>query len=107
MRSDLSLANGIATCLTLVIWAVYFAVPEPKAQMIMVPTTSPFLTWNSISEVLGDEPGYVALGDVTPESFAPAEMEMFFRASAKIAELDASADSNGGHDDSGPHTLTA
>ena len=87
LHSDVSLANGIATCLTLITWATYFAVPEPKAQMIMVPTTSPFLTWNRISEVLGDKPGYVALGNITPESFAPAEMEMMFRASAKMAEL--------------------
>ena len=92
MRSDLSLVNGIAACLTLVVWSVYFGLPEPKAQIIMVPTTSPFLTWNRISEVLGDRPGYVVLGNITPESFAPAEMEMLFRASAKMAELDSTAE---------------
>ncbi len=87
VHSDLSLANGIATCLTLLIWSVYFALPEKKQQIIMVPTTSPFLTWNRISEILGDKPGYVALGGISPEAFAPAEMEMMFRASAKMAEL--------------------
>ena len=88
MRADISLANGVATCLGLVIWSVYFALPEPKTRIIMVPTTSPFLAWNTISEVLGDEPGFVALANVTPESFAPAEMEMLFRASAKMADLE-------------------
>lgn len=87
VHSDLSLANGIAICLTLLIWSVYFALPEKKQQIIMVPTTSPFLTWNRISEILGDKPGFVALGGISPETFAPAEMEMMFRASAKIAEL--------------------
>lgn len=87
VHSDLSLANGIATCLTLLIWSLYFALPEKKQRIIMVPTTSPFLTWNRISEILGDKPGYVALGGVAPEAFAPAEMEMMFRASAKMAEL--------------------
>ena len=111
MRSDLSLANGVATCLTLLIWSAYFAFPEKKAQMILVPTTSPFLTWNSISEVLGDQPGYVAIGNITPESFAPAEMEMMFRASAKMAELAAGDQQNGSgadpEDDSATHSLIA
>lgn len=88
VHSDLSLANGIATCVTLLIWSTYFVLPEKKQQIIMVPTTSPFLTWNRISEVLGDKPGYVALGGISPEAFAPAEMEMMFRASAKMAALE-------------------
>lgn len=87
MNSDLSMANGVATCLTLLIWSVYFAMPERKQQIIMVPTTSPFLTWNRISEILGDKPGFVAVGGISPEAFSPAEMEMMFRASAKMAEL--------------------
>lgn len=108
MQSDLSLANGIATCLTLLTWAIYFVLPEPKQQIIMVPTTSPFLTWNRISEVLGDKPGYVAIGNITPESFAPAEMEMMFRASAKMAELEASsALSASVDDDSATQSLIA
>ena len=88
LRSHLSLTNGVATCLSLLIWTAYFALPEKKQHIVMVPTTSPFLTWNRISEVLGDKPGYVALGGVSPEAFAPAEMEMLFRASAKMAEVD-------------------
>ncbi len=111
LHSDVSLANGIATCLTLLIWAIYFALPEPKAQIIMVPTTSPFLTWNRISEALGDKPGFVALGNITPESFAPAEMEMLFRASAKMAELgtgeDARLTGSSLEGDPAPHTLIA
>ena len=34
---------------------------------------------------LGDEPGYVAVGAVSPEVFAPAELEVMRRASAKMS----------------------
>jgi len=76
--------NGLAICLTLVVWSVYFAYPEPKRKFILLPTTSPFLRWNQIAQVLGDEPGYVAVGAVSPEVFAPAELEMMQRASEKM-----------------------
>jgi hypothetical protein len=52
--------------------------------MIILPTTSPFLRWNQISLALGDDPGFVALGEVTPEMFAPAEVEVMRRASMKM-----------------------
>ena len=99
VHSVLSLANGIAICLTLLIWSAYFFFPEQKQRIVMVPTTSPFLTWNRISEALGDEPGFVAVGGVSPESFAPAEMEMMFRASAKMAALSTAEGQSGGADD--------
>ncbi len=98
VHSSLSLANGVATCLTFLTWSLYFAFPEKVQRIIMVPTTSPFLHWNEISEALGDEPGYVAIGGVSPEVFAPAEVEMMFRASAKMAEL--AAQDNEGEGDS-------
>jgi len=79
-----SVFNGFAICATLLIWAGYFAVPEPKRRMIVLPTTSPFLRWNQISLALGDEPGFVAIGSVTPDMFAPAEVEVMRRASAKM-----------------------
>ena len=85
--SALSIANGIATCLTFIIWSAYFAFPEKKQRMLLIPTTSPFLNWNQISEALGDEPGFVAIGGISPDVFAPAEVEMMFRASAKMAAL--------------------
>ena len=80
-----SIINGTAVLVAFSIWMTYFALPEPKRRMIVLPTTSPFLRWNQISQVLGDEPGFVALGELTPEMFAPAEVEIMLRASAKMS----------------------
>ncbi len=85
MDSSVNIVNGIAICLTLCVWSAYFAFPEPKRRFIVLPTTSPFLRWNQISMALGDEPGYVAVGAVSPEVFAPAELEVMRRASAKMS----------------------
>ena len=85
MMSMYALINSVAICATLAIWCIYFAIPEPARRMIILPTTSPFLRWNQISEVLGDEPGYVALGEVTLDMFAPAELEVMRRASDKMS----------------------
>ncbi len=79
-----NIVNGAAICLTLLIWSAYFAIPEPKRRMIILPTTSPFLRWNQISLALGDEPGFVAVGEITPDMFAPAEVEVMRRASVKM-----------------------
>lgn len=84
MNSTINVINGLAICLTLCIWSAYFAFPEPKRRFIVLPTTSPFLRWNQISMALGDEPGYVAIGGIPPEVFAPAEIEVMRRASAKM-----------------------
>src|ERR1700723_1334497 len=84
MYSSFSVVNGIAVILTLLTWSAYFAFPEPKRRIIVLPTTSPFLRWNQISMALGDEPGYVAVGGIPPELFAPAELEVMRRASAKM-----------------------
>ena len=79
--SPVSLISGVSGSITLLIWSAYFTIPEPKRRIIVLPTTSPFLRWNQISEVLGDEPGYVAIAGVPPEIFAPAEIEIMRRAS--------------------------
>src|SRR5438874_5323654 len=84
MYSTISLVNGLAVGLTLMMWSAYFAFPEPKRRIIVLPTTSPFLRWNQISMALGDDPGYVAVGGIPPELFAPAELEVMRRASAKM-----------------------
>ncbi len=84
MYSTISLINGLAVGLTLLMWSAYFAFPEPKRRIIVLPTTSPFLRWNQISMALGDDPGYVAVGGIPPELFAPAELEVMRRASAKM-----------------------
>lgn len=92
MQSTLDLVNGIAMCTSLSVWTVYFAIPEPKRRMILLPTTSPFLRWNQISMALGDDPGYVAVGGVAPDVFAPAEIELMKKASALMpAKLDTTA----------------
>jgi hypothetical protein len=84
MYSVFSLVNGLAVGLTLLTWSAYFAFPEPKRRIITLPTTSPFLRWNQISMALGDDPGHVAIGGIPPELFAPAEIEVMRRASAKM-----------------------
>lgn len=85
MASVYDIMNGLAILAALSIWSAYFAMPEPKRRMIILPTTSPFLRWNQIAEVLGDEPGYVALGEVTDDMFDPSEVEIMHRASLKMA----------------------
>jgi hypothetical protein len=94
MYSSYSVVNGIAVGLTLLTWSAYFALPEPKRRIIVLPTTSPFLRWNQISMALGDEPGFVAIGGIPPELFAPAEIEVMRRASAKMAPASLEAPSN-------------
>ena len=84
LYSSYAVINGLAICFTLLVWMAYFAFPEPKRRMIILPTTSPFLRWNQISLALGDEPGFVAVGEVSPDMFAPAEVEVMRRASLKM-----------------------
>lgn len=88
MVSVMNVIGGLSVMAALLIWTTYFALPEPKRRMVMLPTTSPFLRWNQISAVLNDAPGYVAIGEVTSDMFAPAEVEIFNRASAKLTSLD-------------------
>jgi hypothetical protein len=82
--SVVNITNGIAACFSMFIWSAYFALPEPKRRIIVLPTTSPFLRWNQISMALGDDPGFVAVGGVPPEIFAPAEIEIMRRASVQM-----------------------
>ena len=84
MYSVCSMVRAMVSVCTLLLWSGYFAFPEPKRRMIVLPTTSPFLRWNQISQVLGDEPGFVALGEVGLDMFAPAEIEVMRRASSKM-----------------------
>jgi hypothetical protein len=86
LYSFYNVIEGVAVCCTLLIWIGYFAVPEPRRRMIVLPTTSPFLRWNQISMALGDNPGFVAVGEVSPEMFAPAEVEVMRRASMKMRQ---------------------
>jgi hypothetical protein len=84
MYGTINFIHDLVACLTLSIWIIYFAIPEPKRRIITLPTTSPFLRWNQISEVLGDSPGHVAIAGLPPEMLAPAEIEIMRRASVKM-----------------------
>lgn len=84
INSQYSVVNGVVIVLVLATWTAYFALPEPKRRIIVLPTTSPFLRWNQISQVLGDNPGFVAVGGLPPELLAPAELEVMHRASRKM-----------------------
>ena len=89
LESVYNIINGLAICSAISVWSFYFALPEPRRRMIVLPTTSPFLRWNQISIALGDDPGYVAIGDIHPDMFAPAEVEIMRRASLKMANMSA------------------
>jgi hypothetical protein len=67
----ISVGGGVAS---LLVWGVYFALPEPERRMILLPTTSPFFFWNKVSEALGDDPGHVAVAGFTPDMLAPGEL---------------------------------
>jgi hypothetical protein len=82
LNSILNLVDAVTVCATLCVWIGYFAVEEPKRRFILLPTTSPFLRWNQISELLGHNPGYVAVGGFSPDAFASAELEVMRRSSA-------------------------
>jgi hypothetical protein len=87
LYSTYGLIHTATTCVVELIWIYYFAVPEPQRKFILLPTTSPFHRWNQISELLGQDPGYVAIGGIPPEAFSAAEIEVFHRASAKMNAL--------------------
>jgi hypothetical protein len=78
--------SAIGSCVALMTWATYFAMPQPERKMILLPTTSPFFLWNRISEALGDEPGFVAIAGFKPEMLAPAEMTAFAAGSKRARE---------------------
>jgi len=107
MNSMVNIINGLTVCLTLCIWSAYFAFPEEKRRLIVLPTTSPFLRWNQISMALGDEPGYVAVGGIPPELFAPAELEVMRRASVKMTPDMATLPAPALHSTAGLHSVSA
>ena len=84
MGGAYNLINGFVICGILATWTTYFTLRENQRRLIVLPTTSPFLRWNQISQALGDSPGFVAVGGNASELFAPAELEVMRRASAKM-----------------------
>jgi len=84
------LIGAFGSLLAAATWSVYFARPEPVRRMITLPTTSPFFFWNRIAEALGDAPGEVAVGGISPDMFAPAELMAFVappRQPAPVVEM--------------------
>ncbi|GAA3759043.1 hypothetical protein [Terriglobus aquaticus] len=65
------------------IWIWYFAVPEPQRKFLLLPTTSPFHQWNLVSERMGYDPGYVAIGGIAPDALSGSEREVFERIAAQ------------------------
>jgi hypothetical protein len=65
------------------IWIWYFAVPEPQRKFLLLPTTSPFHQWNLVSERMGYDPGYVAIGGIAPDALSSSEREVFERIAAQ------------------------
>jgi len=76
LYSPVCLYSALGSCCALLVWGVYFALPEPAAKMVLLPTTSPYFLWNSISEALGDDPGHVAIAGFKPTMLAPAELQV-------------------------------
>ena len=87
LKSFVSTLGAVGFLIAAFLWTGYFALPEPKRRMIVLPTTSPFLRWNQISLALGDDPGFVAVGGFDPEILAPAEVEIMRRASRKMKPI--------------------
>ena len=87
LYSPVYLVGTIGTLISVCIWGVYFVMPEPERKMILLPTTSPFFTWNRISEALGDEPGYVAIAGFKPQMLAAAELKVLSSAMHKVDRL--------------------
>lgn len=74
--SPVYLFSSVGSVVGLCIWLGYLVFPEPERMMILLPTTSPFFFWNRVSEALGDEPGFVAVGGIKPQMFNPAELKV-------------------------------
>jgi cbb3-type cytochrome oxidase subunit 3 len=87
LYSPIYLVSTIGSLASVCIWGTYFALPEPERKMILLPTTSPFFTWNRISEALGDEPGFVAVAGFKPSMLAAAELKVLSSATHKIDRL--------------------
>lgn len=90
--SSIYLFGSLGGSLAIAVWLTYFALPEPKRKMILLPTTSPFFHWNRISEILGDAPGHVAVAGFTPDMLSPAEIEVLTAAISRETALDLAAE---------------
>ncbi|MFC6646697.1 hypothetical protein ACFQBQ_14100 [Granulicella cerasi] len=85
--SPIFVVGAIAGAASMVTWLSYFALPEPERQMVMLPTTSPYFTWNRISAALGDAPGMVVIDGFRPSMLANAEVAAFKAVGAGVSEF--------------------
>ena len=85
LYSPVYMVGTVGTLISACVWGTYFALPEPERKMILLPTTSPFFTWNRISEALGDEPGFVAVAGFKPQMLAAAELKVLSSPALKAA----------------------
>ena len=76
LYSPIYLVHSLGAVMGLMIWMAYFLREEPERALILLPTTSPFFFWNRVSEVLGDDPGHVAVGGIKPSMLAAAELKV-------------------------------
>jgi hypothetical protein len=89
LYSPIYLVSTVGSLISVCVWGAYFVLPEPERKMILLPTTSPFFTWNRISEALGDEPGYVAIAGFKPQMLAAAELKVLSSVAHKGDQLPA------------------
>lgn len=87
LYSPIYLVATVGSLISVSVWGAYFVLPEPERKMILLPTTSPFFTWNRISEALGDEPGFVAVAGFKPSMLAAAELKVLSSATHKVDRL--------------------
>jgi len=84
MGGAYNLINGVVICTILATWTAYFALPEPKRRMIVLPTTSPICAGTRYRRPGRQSPALSRSAVWPPELFAPAELEVMRRASLKM-----------------------
>ena len=60
--------------ISIVMWTVYLALPEPSRESLHIPVTSPLLRWNEVALALGHSGGRVAI--LNSEPFMPTVERM-------------------------------
>lgn len=74
--SPFYLCGTFGYLLTIAVWAIYFVLPEPERQLVLLPTTSSFFFWNHIFERLGRATSQAVSGRAAPEMLAKGELEV-------------------------------
>jgi hypothetical protein len=64
----------LVSFISVVLWTVYLALPEPSRESLHIPVTSPLLRWNEVALALGHSGGKVAI--LNSEPFMPTVEKM-------------------------------